>query len=305
MKTRALFIGDVSWDTTVVATRIPEQDEKVLVEDCVDAIGGVAANAAAACALADTDVLLASTVGSDAMGVAVKADLERLGLSSCIETTEGPTARAVIFLDGGGEKRLFLYPGDRMYPSGDLATRLDLSQVGWMHTALYDRAVGATMIARCREAGIPWSIDLEPATIPSELSELAPHLGGCAVVILNSRAAALLGDEAVDRVRALGARTIIETLGPAGVRVHTEDGAMSEVAPAPSGGPVRDTTGAGDAFAGWLIAETLRGASLADATVIAAAAASYSVRTVGTIASYPTRGELLTVRQSARERRMQ
>src|SRR5690606_13283090 len=101
---------------------------------------------------------------SDAMGVAVKADLERLGLSSCIETTEGPTARAVIFLDDEGEKRLFLYPGDRMYPSNDLAMRLDLSQVGWMHTALYDRAVGATIIARCREAGIPWSIDLEPAT---------------------------------------------------------------------------------------------------------------------------------------------
>lgn len=305
MTARGLFVGDVSWDTTVVAPELPEPDEKIVVDACLDAVGGVAANAAAACALAGADVLLCSSVGDDTAGAAVKADLARIGLPAQLETTLGPTARAVIILDAAGEKRLFLYQGDRMYPSADGLATISLDGVRWVHTALYDRAAAATLLRRCRADGIPWSIDLEPATIPVDLSDLAEHLIGCAVAIINSRAAAMLGADPVGLLRSLGVHTVIETLGGRGVRVHEQGADAVAVIPAPLAGPVRDTTGAGDAFAGWLVAGLLRGSSLLASAEEAVRAATLSVQSVGTIASYPTRADLIDSLQPSPERSTQ
>lgn len=290
----AMFVGDVSWDTTIVAARLPELDEKVIVEVSIDAVGGVAANSAAACALAGADVLLVSIVGNDMFGVAVKNDLASRQLNSTLVTTSGATTRAFIILDstGFGEKRLFLYPGDRMYPSLHQVEALELTNVDWVHTALYDLPASAELISRCRKNSIPWSIDLEPATIPDDFPQLGQHLDGCSFVIVNSRAANVLGAEVVGRLRALGAQTIIETLGPDGARVNQANNTTITIPPQLPMGKVRDTTGAGDAFAGWLVSGMLQGTSIEEATNQAVAAASLSVQRLGSVSSYPTREEM-------------
>lgn len=291
----ALFIGDVSWDTTVLAPRMPEPDEKVLAELCVDAVGGVAANSAVACAMAGTDVVFYSTVADDAGGESVASALEHLGLTARLETTGGATARAIIMLDDGGEKRLFLYQGHRMYPSVAAAATLPLDGVRWMHTAVYDAESAATIITRCSEASIPWSIDLEPATIPRDLALLSPHLDGCQTVMVNARASAAVGPDVVERLFALGVKEVVETRGPDGVRMHRPGIEATDVRPPALASPVRDTTGAGDAFAGWYVAERVRGSSIELALQRAVSAASHSVQFLGTSASYPMRSEILGV----------
>jgi ribokinase len=290
----AVFIGDATWDTTIYADAMPQPDEKVVVEVCLDSVGGVAANAAMACSIAGVTARLHSTVADDLPGQAIAKELARRGLDVHLETTKGASTRGLIVLDAAGEKRLFLYPGDRMYPSVDHAQQLSLDGVGWVHTALYDLDSAAAVIGRCRDASIRWSIDLEPATIPANLDALRRHIAGCEAVIVNQRARHAIGADAVGRLFELGAASVVETLGADGVRMHRAAGVPIVVQPAPLASPVVDTTGAGDAFAGWFVAERVLGTSIELALERAVIAAADSVQHVGASVSYRARADIFS-----------
>jgi ribokinase len=284
---RALFVGDVSWDTTVVVDRLPEPDEKVHTDRFTEDAGGVVTNAAVACTLAGVPARLACPLPDDLPGRSAAAALRERGVAVEGEPVDGPTCRVVVLLDPTGEKRLVLAPGTSMYPSRAAVAALSLD-AAWVHTALYDLEAGADLLARCAVAGVPCSVDLEPATIPADPTALEPVLASCRTVFVNTRAATLL---APTTLAALGVPEVVETLGAIGARLTTPDGTLDVPAPTPTR-PVRDTTGAGDALAGWYVAERGRGAAPSDALRAAVAAASFSVGAVGASASYPTR-ELL------------
>jgi ribokinase len=286
----ALFVGDIGWDTTVVVDRLPDPDEKVHTDRFIEDVGGVVTNAAVACALAGVPTRLACPLPDDLAARAAAAALAARGVTLLPERTDGPTCRVVVLLDPSGEKRLVLAPGASMYPSPAGVAALSLD-VEWVHTALYDARAGADLIARCAAAGVPCSVDLEPATLPADLDALEDLLRGCRTVFLNARASAVVGP---DRLHVLGIPEVVETLGPAGARLTTSAGVVDVLAPS-LGRPVLDTTGAGDALAGWYVAERVRGASPHDALRTAVAAASVSVGAIGAAASYPTRHELLAL----------
>lgn len=90
-----------------------------------------------------------------------------------------------------------------------------------------------------------------------------------------------------DRFLALGAKAVIVTLGPEGAVLATGQGlhhvAGQRVAAV-------DATGAGDAFTGALIAESLRGVPLPEAVRFANTAAALSTLAYGAIAPLPSRG---------------
>ncbi|CAN5545141.1 ribokinase [soil metagenome] len=284
-----LFVGDISWDTTLVVDRMPDPDEKVIASSLVDSVGGVTANAAIACSLAGTPSKLLTSVGTDIPGRSAVEAAEKTGLAVTAHVSpDHSTCRAVITLDGSGEKRLVLAPAVAMYPPISATQDMNLDDVAWVHTALYDLDAAAALIQRCREQSIPWSIDLEPATIPASLDELEPYLRGCTTVFANMRAARRLGPTIAEDLSYLGVHEIVQTLGPDGARLILSGRVTAIPAPKMSA-PVRDTTGAGDALAGWFVSERMsdRGAETALRTAVNAA--SYTVRSHGASASYPTR----------------
>ncbi|KWX67796.1 carbohydrate kinase family protein, partial [Mycobacterium sp. NAZ190054] len=247
---RVFFVGDVGIDTTVLLPAVPAPDEKMVADELHEATGGVVANAAVAAARTGADVTLFTAAGDDIFGRSIPARLADEGIDVHVEWSAKATCRAIILVDGGGEKRLVLAPDVAMYPGIDTVDALNLDAAAWLHTAAYDRPASARLIERCRAAGVPVSIDLEPATMPGGLPDLSAHLAGCHTVFLNERAAAAIGPDAVDRILDLGAREVVETLGPRGVRLH-HDGASVAITPPRIDAPVVDTTGAGDALAGW------------------------------------------------------
>jgi ribokinase len=186
----ALFVGDVSLDLTLRIPRVPEPDEKLFVDAIAEAPGGVVANAAVAAARAGVAVRLLAHLGADPASDAVQARLADSGVGVETDAGEGALCRATILVDRDGEKRLLLYPGQSMYPTGAQIQDIDLRRVGWVHTAAYDIEAAALLAARCREAGIPWSVDLEPATFPDGIAVLEPVLRGGGTVFCNARAAA-------------------------------------------------------------------------------------------------------------------
>lgn len=286
----ALFAGDASVDLTMTLDHIPAPDEKVHVGSAVEAAGGVVANAAVACARAGGSATFLGQLGEDGAGRMVAASLREAGVDVAAGVAPAGTCRVVILIEPHGEKRLLLYPGGSMYPARSLAERQKLDGFGWMHTAVYDIDAAALLAGRCRAAGIPWSVDLEPATIPDDVDAIRPFVGGAEVVFVNARAATRLG-QPVERLRALGARSIVLTRGPDGAVLVAADG---ETTTAPAL-PIRavDTTGAGDCLAGWFVAGRLEGLPASEALRRAVVAATLSCARPGGQASYPTRAEVV------------
>jgi ribokinase len=287
----ALFAGDVSLDTTVVIGHVPEPDEKVHSSALVEDVGGVVTNAAIACRRAGVPATLVVALGDDLAGQICRARLHEHGIEPHVATRRGITSRALIMLDGHGEKRLVLAAGVSLAPDERSCLDVDLVDASWLHTAAYDRAATIALVDRCRTTAIPWSLDLEPATLRDGLPPLRRCLDGAAAVFVNTRAAALLGPDPAGTLLAAGVRQVICTLGADGARLHAAAGAVLIAAP-PSAEPVVDTTGAGDCLAGTYIAELCRGQDPADALRVAVTAASMSCRRLGGPASYARRDDV-------------
>jgi ribokinase len=285
----ALFAGDGTLDLTLHVSHVPQPDEKVHVKTASEATGGVIANAAVACVLAGQPARCLIQAGADDAGGRVLSDLALRGVDTSASLRAGENCRVVILLEPHGEKRLLLYPGTSLYPSLAQTRAASLLDVGWVHTAIYDRDAGAALIMRCRVEGIPWSIDLEPASFAEGIETLAPHLDGAGVVFCNARAAQTLGAEPVTRLFGFGVRAVVLTEGAAGATWC--EGEDRHTVTAPRVIPV-DTTGAGDCLAGWLVAGLMQGvpkpAALADAVI----AASLSCTLPGAQSAYPSRPRL-------------
>lgn len=116
---------------------------------------------------------------------------------------------------------------------------------------------------------------------PNEVE--AEELTGVPVTDLQSadRAAKIFLDK--------GVQNVLITLGSKGVYIHTEG--QSEIVPAYKVDAI-DTTGAGDAFNGGLIAALAEGKSLGEAARFANALAAISVQRIGTTPAMPTREEI-------------
>ncbi|MDF2825854.1 MAG: ribokinase [Mycobacterium sp.] len=291
---RVLFVGDVGLDTMVQFDHMPGPDEKVVADALAEGPGGVVANAAVAAARAGARAHLLTSVGDDAAGRALPLQLAGEGVDVHIDVSSKQTCRAIILIDRGGEKRLLLSPAAAMYPSRHTVDDLDLDGVTWVHTAAYDLDCAALLLSRCRSHGLKVSIDLEPATMPGGFADVEALLGDCHTVFVNEHARALIGPDAVVRILRTGAPEVVETLGARGIRLHTATTTVAIAAPVLDR-PVLDTTGAGDALAGWHAAGRSAGDTAIDALTRAVAAASLSVGGSGGIPSYPTADEVLGV----------
>ncbi|MBB3455000.1 ribokinase [Rhizobium sp. BK313] len=288
----ALFVGDVSLDLTMVADHLPAPDEKVHVDHASEAPGGVVANAAVACARTGASVKALLQMGDDAAADVAATGLRERGVDVEFDTVPGRTCRVVVIIEPHGEKRLLLDPGVSMYPGHAAIERVDLADIGWVHTAVYGDAA-RLLVEKCRHAGVSWSLDLEPASFPSGIQTLVEMIDGASVIFCNDRAAAAIGGDPVAMLLALGAKAVIRTLGPIGAQFNAADQIFDVSAPKLAS--VIDTTGAGDCLAGWFIGETIAGLTAEAALKAAVVAATLSCQALGAQDSYPNQTEVAAV----------
>lgn len=281
-----LVFGDASYDQTFITPRLPVPDEKVHCEDLIEGYGGVALNTAIAAARAGAPVRLVAQIGSDIHSRNLAGYLSAEQISADFVETDGRLARVTTIVEPHGEKRLLLYPGVSLYPPIEAAERLSLDAVAHIHTAPYGPA-GSVLVERARAAGIPWSIDLEPATFSDGLQTIRPQIDGAQIVLVNDRAAEQIGPDAVEQLLALGARAVLRSRGPSGAILTGPDGILLAEAEPREDAPIRDTTGAGDCLAGWYLARSLAGETPSDALTAAVEAATRSCGQPGTHQGYP------------------
>ena len=278
-----VVVGAINVDHVLNVERFPIPGEGVDATADHEGFGGKGANAATAAARIGADVRLAAQVGSDVPGARALADLEREGvdIAAVGRDPDEATGHATVLVDRGGQNEIVVVRGANSLLPDDLVTEtvLGLEEEGSCLISL-EIPPEATLAAAtaARSAGLTLIVDpAPPDRLPEGLLELGPILTPNEV-----EATALTGESlpnaAADALYAATRSPVIVTKGPRGVLVRDRSGPT--VIPSP---PVlaRDSTGAGDVFAGALAVALAEGQELLAAARLGVAAAALSVTASG------------------------
>lgn len=274
---RVAVVGSANLDVVAFAPRAPGAGETVLGSHFVHGVGGKGANQA----LAAAKVARTAFVGAVGQDEAASEILQALGDggvdTSFVKSTARPTGRAFITVSSEGENRILVIP-----EANSEVTPVDVTTA----LAQWRPAVVLSQLETpmpAVDAASEWA-EANHATFvlnPSPIRDLDPALlKRCSVLIVNvHEARQIVGRrgaslEAPDLVHTLLGTTkaVIITDGPYGAFLGRADLPVTHV-PAVTV-PVRDTTGAGDEFAGVVGAALAAGASLEEAVTQGNAAAS-------------------------------
>ena len=281
-----VVVGSCNVDVVAEGDRLPAPGETVISRTLMRSAGGKGANQAVAAARAGSRCAMVGAVGEDADAELVLGSLREAGVDiGLVRRVEGPTGTALIVVDAAGENQIAVVPGAN-------ARLTDL--------ALSEHAAVAAARAVLLQLEIPMSMTLAAAA--------AAHAAGV-LVILNAAPAVPLPPGLLRMVDVLvvnlaeseqlgGARRLLESV-PELVVTAGEEGAVYRAGrdrtlaiPAPRVRAV-DSTGAGDAFTGYLAAAVAQGADVPEAMKLAVAAASIAVQRRGAAASIPSREEVM------------
>ncbi len=244
--------GDAVLDVVVELSRLPVADDDVPGEIALCA-GGQAANVAAWYVVLGGRARLATRLGDDRTGILASAMLAEHGVE-VVGGRGGKTGIVTSFVTPDGKRSMVSDRG-----AGAELDPLDVEDAwfergGRLHLSGYalfgEHSSSAAIVAgeRARRAGATVSVDLSSAVLVATAGRAAVRRAveacGATLVFANAAEHEAAGPLAVEE-------TVVKH-GAAGYVLVDGDGEHRHGAP--RAGVVRDTTGAGDAFAaGWLL----------------------------------------------------
>ncbi len=244
--------------------------------------GGSAANVVESAVRAGGSARFIGQVGDDATGQWLTDSLEALGASVAVRR-EGRTGTIVVLVDGEGERTMLCDRGACTHLREPDPAWLDgLSVLHLPYYSLVGEPLASTVHTLAQWAGqrgITVSVDtssaalLEAAGVDAALTRIAAL--GPSVVLANELEAAVLGDA----LFSLHDTTVVVKHGASPAMVH-QPGTEPVAVPAIRVDEVRDTTGAGDAFAAGFLLAWAVGATAIEATQRGHAVAAEQVRRV-------------------------
>lgn len=308
---RVIVMGSVNCDQFVYVDEFPVPGETILARGGAVGLGGKGANQAVVASRLGSTVSFIGQIGDDASGKFVTEQLERFGVSSQLVMTSAssPTGSAHITVSASGENTVAVISG----ANGDL---LPADVANSVYHALQDSKgcppvglaqgetsvlVTETFAGLCAENDVRFVLNLAPVVgISTEVLQLADPL-----IVNEGEARSLIethfyvtlelntSEDAVTAASLLAGttcRSVIITLGAAGAVAADGERVWHQASAHPE--RVVDTTGAGDAFVGAVVAVLASGGDLAEAVRYGAAAGSLAVTKTGTTDSYPSLDEV-------------
>lgn len=269
-------VGSANLDLVATVDRLPVPGETVPGTSYREYPGGKGLNQAVAAARAGASTSFVGALGLDDAASLLEMVLHEEGIeTSNLTRVSLPTGRALIFVSSEGENSIVVVAGANQ---AVLVESMPSATVTLSQLEVPVSAIEAAFL-QARAAGSITVLNPAPATgVPDSLLAL------CDIITPNEHEVELLGG--VDRLRSLGARAVVVTLGAKGAALHTAEGthhvAPFEVTPL-------DTTGAGDTFSGALCARLAAGDDLATAARFASAAGALCTTKAGAVPSIPHR----------------
>jgi ribokinase len=288
-----LVFGSINIDLVTRVDRFPSPGETVAGMSFAIYPGGKGANQALACALAGAPTRLVGAVGRDVFADPALSLLGKAGVDlTSVARVDQATGCATILVAGSGENMIVSVPGANAAADPDsIPDRLlsGSSTVSLQHEL--PAGANQALVERARRNGSRVVLNASPWR-PLSLETL------CTVdyLVVNEREAAALAaafdwprsarDLALAAAAAVQDLTIVVTLGKQGALAARGSELLRVQAPEVR---VIDTTGAGDAFAGTLIAALEGRARLDEALRRAVAAGSLACSAAGAQPSFPER----------------
>jgi ribokinase len=257
--------------------------------------GGKGANQSVAAAQLGYPTHMVGKVGRDVYGPALLENLASAGvLISAMETVEGASGLAPIFLAESGENAIVIVPGSNgKVDAATVDRHSDLIHSAGMVLCQLELPIATTchVLALCAEAGVPVMLDPAPAaTLPDDtwarVAWLTPNETEAAFYL----GAELKPEEGAKRLLDRGVKGVVLKRGAEGSYVALAGGQAAWVKSFPV--QVVDTVGAGDCFNGAFAVGLLEGLEPFAAARFASAAAAISVSRRGSQASMPSRSEV-------------
>ena len=309
MGRRTLVFGSFVVDLMARAPHLPVPGETVKGNGFKMGPGGKGFNQAVAAFKAGAKVTLATKLGTDSFSDIALNTMEKLGMETgrVFRTDREDTGCALILVgEDSSQNEIVVVPGaglsiteqevdslkeviqDCEYVLMQLETNLDAVE----RVAEYAAESGTRVILNPAPAadlpeGLWKRIDV---ITPNEVE--AEYYTGIPVCSGES------AEEAAQWFHRRGVRHVIITMGDSGAYLSV-NGAGQMVPPFCV--TAVDTTGAGDAFNGGLLAALSEGKDLTQAVVFASAAAALSVGRIGTAPSMPEREEILSLLKTVRK----
>jgi ribokinase len=287
-----VVLGSANLDLVVRQPRLPRPGETMFGSDFTTVPGGKGLNQAVAAARAGGDVGFLGAVGRDAFGEQLRRCLQDDGVDTGgLAEVDAPTGTAHIAVLDGGENAIVVVSG-----ANAAITALDAGSQRRIEDARYlvaqlERPIELVGEAFVVARGLGIQTVLTPAPVQPIDHALLQLVD---VLVPNAQEACELAglsdetDAAVALSRTAG--LVVMTRGARGALVARGGAVVADV-------PARevvavDTTGAGDTFAGVLVARLADGAGLDAALRAATVAASISVTRPGATTSMPTWDEI-------------
>ena len=295
---RVVVVGSSNTDMVVRARHLPQPGETMLGGEFAMLPGGKGANQAVAAARLGAQVTFVARVGSDVFGDRTVQGFVGEGIDTrfVVRDSNTPTGVALIGVDAGsGENAILVAPGANAHLSvADVENAAEVIRsaavlVCQLETPLEPVAAALEIAARAGVVTIlnPAPAQALPMTMLQNVSVLTP----------NKAEAALIAGQGADtptltahRLRVLGARSVVITLGAQGAYISDE--VIDRQVETFTVRNVIDTTAAGDCFTGALAVALAEGKNLERAAEFANAAASLSVEKIGAQPSLPMRAEV-------------
>jgi ribokinase len=248
IRLNVFVLGYSAFDVTVRVGRWPAPDTKTEVPPILVGGGGPAATAAVALARLGAVVRLMTPLTDDEPGRLQQRELLAAGvdLDSCPRPEGAASPKAVIMVDEvSGLRTIFWSRGDLPLMDPSLVTGAMLDGADFVYTDGHDVPAAIAAASLARERGLPVVLDA------GSVREGSLRLAGLCTDVISSRefAPALAGirdpASALRWLRRLGPERVAMTWGEQGALGLEGDRLFAVPA---FRVPVRDTTGAGDAF---------------------------------------------------------
>lgn len=293
---RCVVVGSINADLMISVERHPTPGETLIGGGGDILAGGKGANQAVAAARQGASVSFVGAVGDDAYACPAMELLEASGvdLSHVEHLKSTTTGLAVIEVAADGENTIVVVPGANarvdaefvqqharaMHKADLVLLQGEIPATGFQKAVELARAVGARVVVNLAPV-----VDVDKqALLQSDPLVVNEHEAGLVLEQLGAQTSGDEPEELVECLRAEGFAAVVLTLGPRGAIVADAEGITP--IPTPQIKAV-DTTGAGDAFTGALVARLLDGDSLVSAAHHAARIGAFAALGHGAQPSYP------------------